>query len=712
MIVSKKPAPLLGMLTCLTLLMISMQISFFLIHYKVSDLVDSLVKSSLASQLYHSAIIAPLLGFLIIQIIAYTLFIIWTWFIAVSASEWFKLSAKKTYWMGITCWLIGCSAIISFNNYYFPDSFFSTLLQDTHYFNDRINFLTMIISSASLLVLMGFAYLNFFIHKRHLISGGILLFFISLTAMLSFYNSFIKTPVLQTNKEAKPNIIFIGLDSLRPDFINFLGHTTIHTPNVDSFLQSSTVFTKAYAPMARTFPSWISILTGKYPKHNNARSNLSDPSLITPNDNLAKRLKAAGYETIYGTDEKRFSNITEDYGFDHLLGPRMGVNDFLLGNLSDFPLSNLLINTPIGKFLFPFNYANRAAAITYEPRTFTQLVQFELAKKHDKPLFLAIHLCLSHWPYTWAHDGQKNNFTSAQRYQSSVEEVDQQLGKIVTMLKTAGLLDHAIVVLLSDHGTTLGLHNDRVISRKHFVGNKNNLKLISSFKLGTAPSLSLDPKKDYTIDTSYGQGTDVLSLKQNHILLAIKTFGFDIQPKSIKARVSLLDISPTILSLLNLKPLKNIDGLSLSALMTNTKSIADRPLYLESGYTISEIETNDIYVNAVLHKTIGAYQINPRNGFLFVKPAVEASIVKSKQRAILLGDWLLARYPAKTFLKLTLPKTGEAKMTHQTNPPYFVLVNLKTKQWTIGLSNSFAKKAPIKNLLANFYKFYGDELNV
>ena len=60
------------------------------------------------------------------------------------------------------------------------------------------------------------------------------------------------------------------------------------------------------------------------------------------------------------TDEKRFS-ITEHYGFDRLVGPGIGVNDFILGGLAIF--LNESFNTSLGRVLFPFNYANRAAAI-------------------------------------------------------------------------------------------------------------------------------------------------------------------------------------------------------------------------------------------------------------------------------------------------------------------------------------------------------------
>jgi hypothetical protein len=43
-------------------------------------------------------------------------------------------------------------------------------------------------------------------------------------------------------------------------------------------------------------------------------------------------------------------------------------------------------------------------------------------------------------------------------------------------------------------------------------------------------------------------------------------------------------------------------------------------------------------------------------------------------------------------------------------PPYYVLANLKTGQWTIGLSSQLAKKAPVDQLLRRLKGLYGDEI--
>lgn len=689
---------LLRILICLTLILIFGQITFFIIHYKVSDIMDSLIQSSLRYDIFHPIILFPLLKFFLIQIVSYCFFVMGVWFIVISNIELFHLKPRLAFLFNLLIWFSSVSTILGLNNYFFPDSFFATLLPIPPF---------LWISCLILLFLFILsAYGNFFLNKKNRLLGFLFFMIVSLFCGFFIYDKFnTKLPFIPS--QSKPNIIFIGLDSLRPDFISYFDKNHLSTPTIDSFLKNSTVFTQAYTPLARTFPAWISILTSLYPKHHGARSNLSDPTFVFSNDTLSKKLKAAGYTTIYGTDEKRFSNITKDYYFDYIIGPHMGVDDFILGSLSDFPLTNLLIKTSLGRILFPFNYANRAAAITYDPENFLQLVKLTLKNRPNKPLFLAIHLCITHWPYQWARDHQAKNFTQAQKYQSSVSAIDQQLRELLEILKENGLLKSSVVVLLSDHGTTLGLSSDRVISEKKYQGNSLKKKWVSIYKLDNTPDFSLNFKKDYSVDTSYGQGTDVLSLKQYHVLLAIRGFGLPILSKNITENVSLLDITPTILDILHLKPLEKSDGISLKSFLLkgSAKHFIERPFFLETGYSISEIESKNIFIEQVLKHAIGIYQINPKTGLLFVKSAAEKSIIQNKQRAVLFDNWLVAQYPAKTYSKFTVKGYQYYNL-----PAYIVIVNLKTGQWDIGLDTPLAKIAPMKILLREFYDFYRDEL--
>ncbi len=89
------------------------------------------------------------------------------------------------------------------------------------------------------------------------------------------------------------------------------------------------------------------------------------------------------------------------------------------------------------------------------------------------------------------------------------------------------------------------------------------------------------------------------------------------------------------------------------------------------------------------------------------------SISTNKQLGVLQGNWLLVHYPEKHFLKLVPSKTvkDEWVMESDRYPAYFVLANMATHAWTIGLDSSFAKNAPTRELLTQLQSFYPGELS-
>jgi len=111
----------------------------------------------------------------------------------------------------------------------------------------------------------------------------------------------------------KPNLILIGIDSLRLDEVRRFGGTGALTPNIDRLLDSSAIYTDTVTPIARTFPAWMSILTGQYADKTGAKVNLIDRAEVQAAPTLADTLRTAGYKSVFATDEVRFSNIDEGY---------------------------------------------------------------------------------------------------------------------------------------------------------------------------------------------------------------------------------------------------------------------------------------------------------------------------------------------------------------------------------------------------------------
>jgi hypothetical protein len=236
---------------------------------------------------------------------------------------------------------------------------------------------------------------------------------------------------------AAPHVVLIGIDSLRCD-VTSLGSGESLTPRIDEFLATDRRgLGDVTSPLARTFPAWMSTLTGRHPASTNARFNLMPRAKVAAGDTLADALRDAGYSTIYSTDEVRFANIDESYGFDQLMvTPPIGASDFVLGTPMTCPCPNLLSATPLGAWLFPHTFANRAAHVTYRPDRFAKRL-FD-SVDFDRPTFLAIHLTLAHWPYSWAGLEKPRTPDAFRRsYTHAVKAVDDQFAAIMAGLEEA-----------------------------------------------------------------------------------------------------------------------------------------------------------------------------------------------------------------------------------------------------------------------------------
>ncbi|OGV46046.1 MAG: hypothetical protein A3F46_02925 [Legionellales bacterium RIFCSPHIGHO2_12_FULL_42_9] len=487
-------------------------------------------------------------------------------------------------------------------------------------------------------------------------------------------------------KHKNPTIILIGVDSLSPDYVN-----KKNTPTLDHFLRESVHFTETISPLARTYPAWVSILTGLYPLHHRARENLVPIQFAKSEASIVWKLRELGYSTLFATDDRRFSNLDQEFGFQKIVGPKIGINEMLLGGFYDFPLSNLLINSKISHWLFPYNYINRASNYAYYPETFDNAIENTLNDSaHAGPLFLAVHFTLPHWPYSWAtssaeQDGDEMDMKANKTdlYTTALSAVDQQVSTLLTHLSHHNLLANSLVIVLSDHGETLYQKGSRITALENYQETSPS-PLASYFKHKTSTSL----------EKSTGHGSDLLSPTQFHCLLGMTIFhnGKPITTaKTIATRVALIDIAPTIYAFLNRHApheKRHFDGISLlPTVLGEPTPLRQRAFMLESGLLPNQILTPK---KAIFYARL-LYQVNKENNLLEIRPDELNEVNGMKLYGILKNDWLLVLYPNDTNY-LT------------------VLVQLSNHQWTDQPNSSFAKKSPLNKLLKQLRTFYKIEL--
>ncbi|MGK0444457.1 MAG: hypothetical protein ACJA1U_001388 [Bermanella sp.] len=377
-----------------------------------------------------------------------------------------------------------------------------------------------------------------------------------------------------TNKAYK-NVIIIGIDSLRLDLMKD------QMPYLSSWLERSSVFKNSFTPFARTFPAWSTILSGSFPPNHGARFNLIDETLLNKETKyLPEILADKNFKTVFATDERRFSYIGEEHGFEYIIGPRTGLSDFVLGQYSDNVILNLFTLLPFSGTFLPIIANNRAAAHLYRPDLFSRRLNRELNSiiSEDQPLFLASHFCLAHWPFYYAEKNKTNDKKT--NYLHGLRDIDKQIESLMNNLGEKRVLDNAIIIFISDHGESW------------------------------QETITFNTKKSKIDFHTNGHGSNIINNNEHKVLISMN--GLEIPNSNLDKTTTLADITPTILDQLKLYTRIRYDGKPL------TKNIQENRVFpVESGFTVKAI-LNEIDIEKALSQAINRYTVN-KSGELRIK---------------------------------------------------------------------------------------------
>jgi arylsulfatase A-like enzyme len=480
----------------------------------------------------------------------------------------------------------------------------------------------------------------------------------------------------------QPDVIVIGLDSVSP---LHLQHHPGALPRLEAMLDGSTVFTNTLTPLARTFPAWTSILTAKYPVNSGARFNLTAFEQVDARVTLPRLLQARGYATLYAQDERKFNNIDESFGFDAAVGPRPGAAEFVLTQVADQPLVNLMLLAPWADELFPFVALNRAAAVQYDPDAFVDAIADALPTDRSRPLFLATHFCLAHHPYTWRNRSAQVDgvpLSLEDLHMEALGALEVQIDRLLHALKRAGRLDNAILVLVSDHGESLGYRDGRWVKVTQGAASRGEAFIIDGYPAFVAEGgLS-------------GHGSDVLDRTQYQTLLAFRGFGPQQRsfPAGKQGRIaSLVDVMPTLAGALGLAVPGRLDGVNL----LNTQTMR-RVVPTETGIRFDALSSiANIDENALLAESKAYYEVDVDSARLVVRAERYPELVASKDIAFHTDEWMLA----------LLRKDASPVF-----PRVALLVHKPTGTWTLGSNKGMLAKAPVGAMRDAATKLYGDEI--
>jgi arylsulfatase A-like enzyme len=397
--------------------------------------------------------------------------------------------------------------------------------------------------------------------------------------------------MIQTAHAAKPNVLFICIDDLRPQ-LGCYGNTHMVTPNLDKFASQGRLFNRHYVQVPTCGASRFSMLTGLRPKPGAAMGN--GAFSLLKSDNEPKRAESFphlfrkhGYTTI---SIGKISHQPDGHVFSY-----DGKGD----GHKEMPYSWDRAYMPIGKWKTAWNtffaYADgtsrtkrrqekspapptEAADVSdegYPDGLIAKAAQDELTRLKDKgePFMLAVGFFKPHLPFNapkkywdlydrdklplspnpdkpdgtaargWHGSGEMFAYTHPKiersnekhhhrklrhAYYAAVSYIDAQVGKVLTTLSDLKLADDTIVVIWGDHGWHLG---DQAVWGKHTVFER---ALRSAF--------------------------------------IVRVPGMKHPGKATNGIVESLDIFPTLAQLCNLKAPKDLGGKSFKQLLDDPKA--------------------------------------------------------------------------------------------------------------------------------------------
>lgn len=282
---------------------------------------------------------------------------------------------------------------------------------------------------------------------------------------------------------SQPNVILIVLDTVRADHTSLYGYHRDTTPNLRKFSQQATTYTLATATGDMTLPSHASLFTGLYPikhgAHASAIENWGSP-LSVHFETLAERLAQKGFSTAAIVANTAY--VTSKFGFDQ------GFEYFnQTYPKAAFQESGQSLRTALGAVVKEmFGVSTELYSSAEQVNTLTYSLLDELERK-KRPFFLFLNYMDAHYPYVARppfdrHYPARDNLPSMReyvgiyrrvlteekglseeerenlipRYDAGIAYLDFHLGKLLDHLRTRGVFDNSLIIVLADHGEAFG----------------------------------------------------------------------------------------------------------------------------------------------------------------------------------------------------------------------------------------------------------------
>lgn len=258
-----------------------------------------------------------------------------------------------------------------------------------------------------------------------------------------------------------PNVILLGIDSLRSDHMSLYGYHRLTTPHIDKFAAGGTTFLNHFSPSIPTTPGYASMLTGMDCFGTNVVA-LRHEGPIGADQTLAEILRQNGYNTTC----VGFSGNPSGRGFDTYLDYEGWRPDETgrcpkADNLNAVAIPELRRLAQDEKPFFLFIRHMDPHSPYLPPKPYERL--FYGGDEQD-PENQSLQPVWDFKPFadfikSWVPEGTTDRHYVDAQYDGAIAYMDAAIGNIFSAVEALNLTEETLIVLTSDHGETLYEHD-------------------------------------------------------------------------------------------------------------------------------------------------------------------------------------------------------------------------------------------------------------
>ena len=260
----------------------------------------------------------------------------------------------------------------------------------------------------------------------------------------------------------KPNLILLGIDSLRRDHMSLYGYHRLTTPHIDEYAARGAVFENLFSPSIPTTPGYTSMFTGMDCFGTDVVALRHEGAIGKHLKTLPEILGGAGYNTTC----VGFSGNPASRGFQKYIDFE-GWGSWETGRAHKAENLNVVAQPELKRlagekkpfFLFLRHMDPHSPYLP--PRTYERMFYAgnELDKKNRSlaPVYNFKPFC--DYFASWFPPGCTDKDYIDAQYDGSIAYMDACIANIFAQIAELGIEEETLVVIDSDHGETLYEHD-------------------------------------------------------------------------------------------------------------------------------------------------------------------------------------------------------------------------------------------------------------